>query len=70
MEAQLAVVEPATELPDPHTMSSHELLVELVTNMRELRAVLDPMLADPAQMLANMGPMASMFGQMLGMGRR
>lgn len=70
MDTQLAVVEPAIELPDPNTMSSHELLVELVSSMRELRVIVDPMLNDPAQALAGMGPMAAMFGNMFGIGRR
>lgn len=66
--------EPLTQetepLPDPHTMSSHELLMEIATNIRELRAVIEPLIADPAALLANMGPMANVFGSMLGLGRR
>lgn len=64
-------VEPIEEtLPDVNDMSSHAMLAELVSNVRELRALLDPILANPAQLMANMGPMASMMGSLFGAGPR
>lgn len=57
--------------PDPNQMSSHELLVELVINMRELKALIEPLLRDPASLFTGMGPggMAQIMAGMFGGGR-
>lgn len=54
------------KLPAVDSMSERELLAELVTNVRELRAVIDPIIDNPAALFANMGPMAGMLAGMFG----
>ncbi|HET7414764.1 MAG TPA: hypothetical protein VFI97_03610 [Arthrobacter sp.] len=39
---------------------------EIVGHLRELRAALEPLLADPSQLFAGMGPLGAVFGGLLG----